>query len=120
MLQEQTARSVSKGRGYRLEVLNPLSMEPNATLSAKPRLNDLNGKTICEVWNGAHWRAPETFPYIRELLKQRFSDIKFIPYTEFPPYSGPVRELTLYGKSEEITPVIKERRCDAVILGNGG
>ena len=50
----------------------------------------------------------------------RFPNIKIIPYTEFPPYAGPLKEWTLYAKPGELPPVIKEKGCDAVILGNGG
>ncbi len=120
MKEEQVVPGLSGAKGYTLEVSNPVSIAPSVTLQSKSRLPDLNGKTICEVWNGQHWRAPETFPYIEELLKRRFPDIKIIPYTEFPPYEGPVRELTLFGKPSEITPLVKEKGCDAVILGNGG
>ena len=104
---------------FSLEVSNPVSVPALPRLKNAPRLPDLNGKPICEVWNGPHWRTKETFPYIEELLKMRFPNIKFIPYSEFPPYEEPDTSVTLYGKPEEITPVIKEKGCDAVILGNG-
>lgn len=119
MKQEQVSE-ISRVGDYVIEVCDPIGELPSATLQAKPRLADLRGKTICEVWNGRHWRAPETFPYIEELLMKRFPGIKIIPYTEFPPYAGPMPELTLHANPAEVASLVKEKGCDAVILGNGG
>jgi len=107
---------------YTLEAMNPVSLPAPLSLQSAPRLEDLSGKTICEVWNGPHYRAKETFSYVEELLKRQFPDIKIIPYTEFPPYERPgsAQGVTLYEKPSEIIPVIKDKGCDAVILGNGG
>ena len=122
-MQQKTEPRLTKTGHYTLEVSNPVSVPAQTTLQSAPRLADLNGKTICEVWNGPGWRAPETFPYIEELLKARFPDINIIPYTEFPPYYvGPEGAYGVVIKEDpaKIAPVIKEKGCDAVILGNGG
>lgn len=114
---------LSETKGCVLDVSDPVSDIQSVAVPGKAdRLANLNGKTICEVLNGPGWRGEETFPRIEESLKRQFSDIKFVPYTEFPPYgkSKPASGITLFPKPGEITPVIQEKGCDAVILGNGG
>ncbi len=92
-----------------LKVLNPTGGAEISRTPA-PRVSDLHGKTIGEVWNG-YFRGAETFPVIRELLKARFPDAKFIPYTEFP---------IQYPDIDSIGNAVKRKGCDAVIMGNGG
>ena len=68
------------------------------------------------------WRANETFPVIRELLRERFPTSTVIPYEAFPKiHLSPLRAkpkdaVPLEGVGEEL----KKKGCDAVILGNGG
>jgi len=79
-----------------------------------PRLDTLEGKTICEVANYA-WAADRTFPLIESLLKNQFPTVKFVPFTEFGDiYGTTVEEL------EAIATAAKEKGCDAVITGNAG
>jgi hypothetical protein len=79
------------------------------------RLSDLKGKTIGEISNGEHggWEVERTFPLIRQLLNERYPDVKIIPYTEFP--SG-VNGIDV----DNIGDIVKARGCDAVIGGNAG
>lgn len=94
--------------GVSLEVYNPTgSIE--ITQRHADRIDDLSGKTICEV---AHlgWEGPRTFPYIRQELQKRFPDAKIVPYTEFPSILG--------AEEAELSQRIKEKGCDAVIAGN--
>ena len=73
------------------------------------RLDDLNGKTICELSNRL-WEDFRIFPRIRELIRQRFPDTKVIPYTEFP---------NVYGAEEHaIIEKLREKGCEAAIVGN--
>ena len=46
---------------------------------------------------------------IRELLKKRYPDIKFIPYTEFPNTADKISD------NEELPDIVLARGCDAVI-----
>lgn len=100
----------------KIEVYDPSgfseSMEPSYYA---PRLPDLKGKTIGEISNGEHggWEIDRTFPLIRQLLKKRFSNIKIIPYTEFP--SG-VKGIDV----DNIGDIVAASGCDAVIGGNAG
>ncbi len=95
---------------------SPVSLEvydPTGAVEANechaPRLLDLSGKTICEL-SDLVWEDYRTFPLIRELLQRRFPDAKIIPYTEFP---------SIYGvKADVLSKVVKDKGCDAVIVGN--
>ncbi len=93
-----------------LEVLYPTgAIEVTQLHSA--RLQDLRGKTICELSN-ARWETERTFPVIRQLLQKRFPDAKIIPYTEF-----------IVGKieienAENIGEMMRKKGCQAVITGN--
>ena len=127
-------------KGYSLEVNNPRSVVSSKFQNA-PRLEDLNGKTICEwiSWRQqfsaaseagdpnremeGHWRELDTFPVIRELLKKRFPDIKIVPGQELPCYEDYLPNAPTGSSQQErlniITTAMKEKGCDAVILGNG-
>ena len=71
----------------KLEVVSPLGCEAVSLARAVPRLSDLDGKTIGELWNGV-FKGDQTFPVIRRLLEQRFPRLKIIPFTEFPHAPG--------------------------------
>ena len=51
------------------------------------RLDDLNGKTIGEISNRL-WESDLIFPLIRSILKERYPDIKFVTFDEFPNGAG--------------------------------
>ena len=95
-----------------LEVFDPSGFTESAELSLyAPRLSDLSGKTICELSNGEIWEVDRTFPLIRQMLRNRFPDMKFIPYTEFPVGN---REIDI----DDIGNLMVAKGCDAVIGGN--
>ena len=95
-----------------LELYDPTGATEITQLHA-PRLDTLEGKTICELWNG-DFEGNRTFPLIEELLKKQFPTAKFIPYTEFPVGRLQISDVKNIGK------IVKEMGCDAVITGNGG
>ena len=94
-----------------LEVYDPTGAIEVTQLFA-PRLADLNGKTICEVSNGS-WEDSRTFPAIRELLQRQFPTAKFVPYTEFPVGSAVI-------DVDKIGDMVKQKGCQAAIVGNAG
>ena len=75
-----------------------------------PRPVDLQGKTICELWNGL-WEGERMFPIIREQLLRQFPTAKIIPYGEFPIGSASI-------DVDDIGDLIKRKGGQAVILGN--
>jgi hypothetical protein len=94
-----------------LELFDPTGAIEVTALHA-PRLDTLDGKTICELTNTS-WESPRTFPAIRELLQKQFPTVKIIPYTEFP-------QGTLPMATQEAVDAVKAAGCDAVITGNAG
>lgn len=94
-----------------LEVFDPCGSVGTHFVHA-PRLPDLNGKTICEISNGS-WQECRTFPFIREMLREHFPAAKIIPYTEFP---VGVDQIDV----DEIGQIVKDRGCQAAIVGNAG
>ena len=98
------------------EVVSPVGTYVGEALPIAPRLSDLNGKTVGEVWNGM-FRGDATFPILRELLKKRYPDIKFIPYTEFPSFLPMVN---IDDAATALKEMLLQTDCDAIISGVGG
>jgi hypothetical protein len=98
----------------KLEVFVPngVALDSNKYPYAR-RLPDLNGKTIGEISNRL-WASDRIFPLIRELLKQRYPDIKIVPYTEFPSGSDGLMD------NEELGELVLAKGCDAVIGASAG
>jgi hypothetical protein len=97
------------------EVLRPIGEAASKTMHSAPRLDTLNGKTICEVWN-AGYRGDRTFPKIRELLQKRYPGLKIVPYTEFPLS----RHYNIDEVLKDLPQLLQQKGCDALISGNGG
>lgn len=102
-----------------MEVISPVGGETVAKKTIADRLDTLTGKTICETWNG-DFKGDYMFPIYRDLLKERFPDIKVIPFTEFP--RSPLRGTPSHQQqvAKEIALLAKSKGCDALISGNGG
>ena len=76
------------------EVVWPRGRRVAPDIDYAPRLNTLEGKTVCELWNGA-FRGDETFPMLREELQKRYPDIKIVPWEEFGRMGGPQEDAIL-------------------------
>lgn len=104
----------------KLRVVSPLGERVATSVVSTSSLDTLNGRTICEVWNGS-FEGQVSFPVIREMLRKRFPGVNVIPYSEFPLF--PVTSLSPESKAEKLEALrvaLSEKRCDAVITGNGG
>ncbi len=103
----------------KMEVMSPVGGTIVGGKNIAPRLNTLEGKTICETWNG-DFKGDFMFPIYREVLKERYPGVKIIPYTEFP--SSPLTGTPAYQReiAQQIAIMVKERGCDALVSGNGG
>ena len=75
-----------------------------------PRLDTLDGKTICELSNDS-WQAHRVLPEIRRLLQERFPTAQFIPYTEFPTGNEGI-------DTEKAAELVARTGAHAVIIGN--
>jgi hypothetical protein len=102
----------------KLAVVCPAGAAAVKVSAIAPRLDDLNGKTIAEVWNGV-FKGDITFPVIRKLLQAKFPGIKIIPYTEF--YHQPGSDVPAHQRelAREIVATARRHGCDALISGNG-
>ena len=83
------------------------------------RLETLDGKTVCMVWNHA-FKADVTHAAIADELKKRYPGIKIVTYTELPDAPEPELVGTPQTISEALQAALKAKGCDAVITGNGG
>lgn len=100
-------------------VISPTGSESVAQKNLAKRLDTLNGKTVCEVWN-EDFKGDIMFPIYREMLKERFPNVKIVPYTELP-YAS-LKGTPSYQREvlQQIIAGLKEKGADAVITGNGG
>lgn len=102
------------------KAMSPLS-EPNAgKINMAPRLNTLEGKTVCEIWNGG-FRGDISFPIIERILKEQYPTVKLVPYTKFSLVTiaslhPECKEKTL----ETVRDQLQKEGCEALITGNGG
>ncbi|MBI2910288.1 MAG: hypothetical protein HYX92_21810 [Chloroflexi bacterium] len=99
-------------------VLSPLGLPTVKAPEVAPRLSDLKGKTVCEIWNGL-FRGQVSFPIIRELLQKRYPNLKVVPYTEFPMQGVVGQTAGLQERVEAAIALAIQKGCDAVISGNG-
>ncbi len=105
----------------KLHVVSPVGENVNETItSLAPRLETLEGKTVCEIWNGG-FKADVMFPIIEQMLRERYPTVRMIPFTEFPTVT--IASLGSARKAETLEAVraaLLAKGCDAVITGNGG
>ena len=98
----------------RYEVLWPLSRKAVRSAAAAPRVPDLNGKTVCELWD-VIFRGETIYPLVREYIKARFPGVKFVHYSEFGNFHG-VRE---HDVINTLPDKLRAHGADAVIVGIG-
>jgi len=101
------------------EVVSPVAERHVEMITMAPRLDTLDGKTICELWNES-FKTNVTFAVIRELFKQKYPGIKVIPYTDMPRHHMMEDPGVTNAPSEALITALKEKGCDAVISGNAG
>ena len=102
----------------KLEVVSPAGLAAVKATGIAPRLNDLNGKTVGEVWNGV-FKGDITFPLIRARLQAKYPALKIVPYAEF--YHQPGSDVPAHQRAiaSEISATALAKGCDALISGNG-
>lgn len=102
------------------EVVKPVGASAVQSMDLAPRVDTLNGKTVCEVWNGG-FGGEITFPIIEEMLRQRYPSVRVIPYSEFPLSTiAAMNASTKAERLEAIKAALAEKGCDVLITGNGG
>ena len=96
------------------KVVWPLGKIGYEIKSPAPRISDLSGKTIGELWNQM-FKGDEIFSEIRKILQHRYPGIKFVDHTFFG---------NTHGQNElEVVSTLPEKLwkqgCDAVISAVG-
>ncbi len=109
----------SKANDPMYEVVSPIGDTAVKAISISPPLDTLDGKTICELSDDMH-SFETTFPAIRELLQQRYKGVKIVPSNEFPQITMMTAGPDYKKYVETQVNLLKQKGCDAVIIGNGG
>jgi hypothetical protein len=102
-----------------LKVVSPLGDETVEEITMAPRLDSLEGKTICLVANGS-FKSNVTLSVIAKLLSKTFTTAKVIPYTDMPKSFNAPPPGTKTKERTTLESAFREKGCDAVITGNGG
>ncbi len=102
------------------KVVSPIGESPVKMINMAPRLDNLDGKTICLATNRL-FKYEVTFPVIEKLLKEKYPNSKIIPFNEFrvignQDLAGDARVKAL----QDLGAQFVKRGCQAVIAGNGG
>ena len=96
------------------DVVWPLSRRSVETTAAASRLPDLNGKTVCELWD-VIFRGEIIYPLIREYIKAKYPGVKFVDYSAFGNVYGP-REHSVIA---DLPDKLRQHGADAAIVGIG-
>lgn len=96
------------------EVLWPRGRKTVNINSLAKRLDTLEGKTVCTLWDGA-FRGEMVFPLIGKELAKRYPGIKFVGYDAFGCIIGENERDVLASMPDKL----KQHKCDAVISGIG-
>jgi hypothetical protein len=100
-------------------VVRPTGDVVHPMITQAPRLDTLEGKTICMTSNQG-FKAHVTFPVIEKLLRQKYPNLKIIPPEDMPRAVKPPAEGAKDPDTDAMTAALRQRGCQAVISGNGG
>ena len=101
-----------KNLGY--EVVWPRGKRPTETICFAKRLDTLEGKTVCTLWDWL-FRGEQIFPVIEKELAKRYTGSKFVGYETFGSTHGGEEAKVIAALSN----TLKQNKCDAVISGIG-
>jgi hypothetical protein len=94
------------------EVVWPRGKRVTPSVPLAKRLNTLEGKTICELWDWV-FRGDEVFEIIEKELRKRYSGVKFVSYKEF----GSIDTANEAKVLSALPDYLKKQGCHAVISG---
>lgn len=113
------ARPAAKDAPPVYRVVRPTGDVVHPMITQAPRLDTLEGKTICMTSNQG-FKAHVTFPVIEKLLRQKYPNLKIIPPEDMPRAVKPPAEGAKDPATDAMTAALKQKGCQAVISGNGG
>ena len=98
----------------RYDALWPIPRRAVEDRACAPRLPDLNGKVIGELWD-VIFRGEVIYPQVCEHVRAKFPGAKFVEYAEFANFYGPKGKAI----AETLEQKLKAHKVDAVIVGIG-
>ncbi|MFC1862081.1 hypothetical protein ACFLX6_02195 [Chloroflexota bacterium] len=98
----------------KVEVVWPLGKFVKSLQPLVSRLDTLDGKTICGLYNGDFY-FDKTWQLIQQLLMRKYAGIKFVGWEEFSIVSDKEQVVVLKALPDKL----KKYNCDAVISGRG-
>ncbi len=107
-------RAITVPEVPRFDVLWPLSRRSVKSVAAAPRIPDLNGKTVCEIWD-VLFRGEIIYPQVRDFMTARFPGVKFVGHEPFGNFHT-AREHQVHAA---LPDKLRQHGADAVIVGIG-
>ncbi len=98
----------------KLEAVWPLGRFTQAPQPLAPRLDTLEGKTICGLFNGVFY-FEKTWPLVKQVLSQKYPGIKFVDWEKLGLFYSQDETASLKALPDKL----KQYGCDAVISGRG-
>ena len=103
----------SSGKDLLYEVVWPRGKKTEQASSFAQRLDTLEGKTVCELWDGL-FRGDEIFSLLERGLTKIFRGVKFVNWADFP------KDGTHGLPNWKAHPsILVDKECDAVIIATG-
>jgi len=96
------------------DVVWPRATRQAEVLETAPRLDTLDGKTVCQLWDFL-FRGDEVFDLLETGLKERYPNVNFISWKEFGSTHGADEREIL----ANLPAKMKTLGVDAVISGMG-
>ena len=96
------------------EVVWPLGKHVSKPVELAPALSDLNGKTVCYLWNAA-FRGDQIFPILSEELRKRFPGVRIVDQVTM----GNMHGLDEKEYVADLPMLLKSHEAAAVISGVG-
>ena len=113
------ARPATKEASPVYRVVRPTGDVVHPMILQAPRLDTLEGKTICMTSNQG-FKSQVTFPVIEELLRGKYSNLNIIKPEDMPRAVKPPAEGAKDPATDAMTAALRQKGCQAVISGNGG
>ena len=96
------------------EVVWPLGKFVSPPVEPAPPLADLNGKTICELWDWV-FRGDQMYDVLNEELRRMFPGVRFVEW----PSLGNTNANDAREYVEKLPELLKRHGCDAIISSVG-
>ena len=96
------------------EVVWPLGRLAAKPVAAAPALAGLNGKTVCELWDGV-FRGDEIYPLLRAELQKQFPGVRIVDYQTM----GNTHDTNEKQYVADLPGMLRQHGADAVISAVG-